>query len=199
MYCVFDVETTGTGNNDRIIELALIGLDQSGEKQWEWCSLINPERDTGPGFVVNIHQIYPRDVEDAPTFSDFSGYIAELLNRRILIAHNASFDLRMLSLEFSRLGVCMPNIEHICTLNMARSMGIKPAKLENCCDVLGVEMEGMHHALADARATHLVAKEMGIFSDQYFDEINHVNIWPSLDIIEKDPKTRPVGVAGNRR
>jgi DNA polymerase III epsilon subunit-like protein len=32
-----DVETTGFGKNDRIIELALIGLDQFGDKQWEWC------------------------------------------------------------------------------------------------------------------------------------------------------------------
>jgi len=192
MYCVIDVETTGTGNNDRIIELALIGLDQSGEKQWEWCSLINPKRNTGPGFVVRIHQIFPRDVEGVPTFSDFSGYISELLSGRILIAHNASFDLRMLSLEFSKLGVHMQNIEHICTLNWARSMGIQPAKLVNCCDVLGVKMEGMHHALADARATHLVAKKMGIFTENYINEINQVNIWPPLDIIEKTAITRPV-------
>ena len=86
----------------------------------------------------------------------------------------------------------MPNIEYVCTLNVARSMGISPATLENCCEVLGVEMEGMHHALADARATYLVATKMGIFSGQDLHEINHINIWPSLDIIEKDPKTRPI-------
>lgn len=192
MYCVLDVETTGTGNNDRVIELALIGLDQSGDKQWEWCSLINPERDTGSGMVVKIHQIYPRDVEDVPTFNDFSGHVAELLNRRILIAHNAPFDLRMLSLEFSRLGVVVPNIECVCTLNVARSIGISPATLENCCEVLGVDMEGMHHALADARATHLIAKEMRVFTGQPLYDISHTNVWPSLDVIDKVPKTRPI-------
>lgn len=190
MYCVFDVETTGTGKKDRVIELAIIGLDQSGNKQWEWCSLINPERDTGLGIVVKIHQIYPRDVEDVPTFGEFSGHIAKLLNGRILIAHNAPFDLRMLSSEFSRLGVIVPNIEYICTLNVARSMNINPATLENCCKALGVDMEGMHHALADARATHLIAKEMGVFAGQNLHEINRVNIWPPLNIVEKDPKTR---------
>jgi DNA polymerase-3 subunit epsilon len=71
-------------------------------------------------------------------------------------------------------------------------MGISPANLENCCNVLGVVMEGMHHALADARATHHAAKEMGIFSGQYLDEISRVNIWPSLVIVEKEPKTRPI-------
>jgi len=192
MYCVLDVETTGTGKNDRVIELALIGLDQSGDKQWEWCSLINSERGTGSGIVVKIHQIYPRDVEDVPTFSDFSGHIAKLLNGRTLIAHNAPFDLRMLSSEFSRLGVIVPNIEYVCTLNVARSMGISPATLENCCEVLGVDMEGMHHALADARATYLIAKEMGVFAGQHLHEVNHINIWPSLDIVEKKPKTRPI-------
>jgi len=192
MYCVFDVETTGTGKKDRVIELALIGLDRSGDIQWEWCSLINPERDTGLGIVVKIHQIYPKDVKDAPTFSDFSGHIAKLLNGRILIAHNAPFDIRMLSYEFSRLGVIIPNIEYICTLNVARSIDISPATLENCCKILGVNMEGMHHALADARATHLIAKEMGVFAGQNLHGIDHVNIWPPLNIVKKDPKTRPI-------
>lgn len=192
MYCVLDVETTGTGKTDRIIELALIGLDQFGVKQWEWCTLINPERDTGSGMAVKIHQIYPRDVENVPTFSDFSGHIAKLLNGRVVIAHNAAFDLRMLSSEYSRLGIIAPNIEHVCTLNVARSMGISPANLENCCNVLGVVMEGMHHALADARATHHAAKEMGVFTGQYLNENSHVNIWPPLEIVEKEPKTRPI-------
>jgi DNA polymerase-3 subunit epsilon len=187
-----DVETTGFGKNDRIIELALIGLDQFGDKQWEWCSLVNPERDTGSGRAVKIHQIYTRDVENVPTFRDFSGHIAKLLNGKILICHNAAFDLRMLSTEYSRLGIVTPNIEHICTLKVARSMGICPANLENCCNVLGVVMEGMHHALADARATYYVAKEMGVFTGQYIDEISHVNIWPSLELVKTQPKTRPI-------
>jgi len=192
MYCVLDVETTGTGKTDRIIELALIGLDQFGDKQWEWCSLINPERDTGTGTAIKVHQIYLRDVENAPTFSDFSGYIAKLLNGRILIAHNAAFDLRMLSSEYSRLGIFVPKVECICTLSVARSMGISPANLENCCNILGVVMEGAHHALADARATHHMAKEMGVFTGQSLAENSHMNIWPHLEIVQKEAKTRPI-------
>jgi DNA polymerase III subunit epsilon len=70
MYAVVDTETTGLSpTSDRIIELAIIGLDECGEPQWEWCSLINPERDTGPGLAVRVHQIYPRDVAGVPRFS----------------------------------------------------------------------------------------------------------------------------------
>jgi DNA polymerase-3 subunit epsilon len=63
MYAIIDTETTGLSlKNDRIIELAVIGLDANVNKEWEWCSLINPERDTGQGMAVRIHQIYSRDV-----------------------------------------------------------------------------------------------------------------------------------------
>ena len=103
MYAVIDTETTGLSlSNDRIIELAVIGLDADGEKEWEWCSLINPERNTGHGMAVRIHQIYSSDVADAPTFSEFAGHIADILQGRAVIAHNAKFDLGMLGAEFKR-------------------------------------------------------------------------------------------------
>ena len=153
MYAVFDVEATGLSpSSDRIIEIGLIGLDAEGEFEWEWCSLINPERDTGSGLARRVHQIYPRDVAQAPTFRDVSGHIAELIRGRCLIAHNVRFDIGMLHAEFERLGVHLPAVMTICTAEMARDCGFNPWRLAACCDLLGIHMDSEHHALADARA-----------------------------------------------
>lgn len=140
MYAIIDTETTGLNlKKDRIIELAAIGLDTDGKKEWEWCSLINPERDTGHGMAVRIHQIYSRDLAEAPTFSEFAGHIADMLCGRAIIAHNARFDLGMLGEEFSRLGVKIPALTHICTADIARDCGFRPWRLEKCCTALGIE------------------------------------------------------------
>ena len=198
MYAVLDTETTGLSfTSDRIIELAIIGLDAYGNKEWEWCSLINPERDTGRGLVVQIHQIYPRDVVDAPTFTEFAGHIAAMLAGRAIIAHNAKFDLGMLGAEFARLGVKLPPVTQICTAELARDCGFRPWRLENCCEVLGIELEGLHHALADARATWQLAQNLFDFShDRIQSDVQaHLRAmipWPTVPIVAREPVMRPI-------
>ena len=100
---VIDCETTGLGSNDRIIEIAVLTLDpRTWEPTDEYETLINPERDVGP---VGIHGITASMVEAAPTFPEIITTLAHRLHGAILIAHNLSFDARMLGYEFKRLGV----------------------------------------------------------------------------------------------
>ena len=52
---VIDVETTGFGTNDRLVEIAAVTLDpDSLETVDEYDTLINPERDVGPTHVHGI-------------------------------------------------------------------------------------------------------------------------------------------------
>ncbi len=89
---VVDVETTGFGPNDRVVEIAAITLDPATwETVDEYDTLINPGRDVGP---TGVHGITASMVEAAPTFSDIIAAIAGRLQGSLLIAHNLAFDSR---------------------------------------------------------------------------------------------------------
>jgi DNA polymerase-3 subunit epsilon len=102
MYAVIDVETTGlrTGWHDRVVELAVVRLDEAGRTKDEWCTLVNPERDLGP---QHIHGISAAEARRAPRFADLGGQIVELLRGHVLVAHNFSFDSRFLASEVGQL------------------------------------------------------------------------------------------------
>lgn len=204
MYAVIDTETTGLSRNgDRIVELAVIGVTPNGEKEWEWCSLINPERDTGSGLVIKIHQIYPKDVENAPTFRDLAGEVVRMLDGRAIIAHNAPFDLGMLDAEFGRLGYHLPELAHICTAAIASDSGFRPYQLHACCDAMGIEVDGIHHALADARATATLAQRLIDFSDTVLRRQVEAHMrsqapWPSVPVTGCKPVLRRILPARSR-
>ena len=68
-YTIVDLETTGLfpRQHDRVLEIGLINVSDTGEIESEWATLVNPQRDVGP---TSIHGITARDVLDAPTFKD---------------------------------------------------------------------------------------------------------------------------------
>ena len=149
---VIDCETTGLGSNDRIIEIAVLTLDpRTWEPTDEYETLINPERDVGP---VGIHGITASMVEAAPTFPEIITTLAHRLHGAILIAHNLSFDARMLGYEFKRLGVDFDAGSGLCTYRATGS------KLITACRRYEIKLSNQHRALADARATAALARKI---------------------------------------
>ena len=97
---VLDVETTGFSRYDRILEFACITM-VDGVVVDEYETLIQPDRDPGP---VHVHGITAEMLQSAPRFETVTGDIANRLHGAILVAHNISFDMRMLNQEAERLG-----------------------------------------------------------------------------------------------
>ncbi|GAA1776676.1 exonuclease domain-containing protein [Streptomonospora arabica] len=106
-YAVVDVETTGItpASHHRVMEVAVVYLDESGSTVGEWSTLINPRRDLGPG---HIHRIRACDVRKAPEFEYVAGELIALLTGRVVVARNISFDARFLGAEYARLNVQVP-------------------------------------------------------------------------------------------
>jgi len=147
-YVVVDVETTGLGKADRIVEIAAVVLDGSSlEVLDEYDTLINPMRDVGP---TAIHGVTASMVEAAPTFEDVAISLANILDGRILVAHNIGFDKRFVHQEFDRAGAVFDPGYGICTLALTQE------KLAVACARRGIQISQAHRALADARATGLL-------------------------------------------
>ena len=149
-YLVIDTETTGLFSRDRIVEIGAIAFNGT-EILEEWSTLINPFRDVGP---TNIHGITPSMVSIAPAFADVINDLARLMNGRILVCHNASFDVRMLTQELGRTEVQYSFGKAFCTMVAARRL-LPPGldKLTDACEALEIQVAGAHSALGDARMT----------------------------------------------
>jgi DNA polymerase-3 subunit epsilon len=125
-------------------------LDQSGQPDQAWTTLVNPCRDLGP---QDLHGVTSREILDAPTFGQIAGVIAELLQGRVFVAHNVRFDLGFVVHEFSRAGWDVPlTIDAaLCTQALSREMA-GPARLSEACKAFGVPLASAHHAFDDAVA-----------------------------------------------
>ena len=149
-YVAFDLETTGLTKNDRIIEIGFVAF-KNGNVLEEWSTLINPVRDVGKS---NIHGITASMVSTAPLFEDIINDIFRLINGRVLVAHNLSFDARMLIREFNRANTQGEIGKGFCTMVASRRvLAGSGDSLSATCAELGIPTINAHSALGDARMT----------------------------------------------
>lgn len=149
-FAVVDLETTGLGKNDRVLEIGIVLVDGQEITQ-EWETLINPQRDISNS---SIHGITADLVSLAPTFDEVVDEISHFLHERIFVAHNISFDARMLQEEFVRLKRPFSLGRGFCTLKATGK------KLAVACSTHGIRHEMAHRALTDARATALLLTKL---------------------------------------
>lgn len=147
-YVVVDLETTGfsPAKGDQICEIALISMDPDGTIVEEWHSLVNPRRSTG---AVHVHGITNAMVARAPAIEEVLDEVWQRIAGRVLVAHNASFDLRFLSVLPGSHWVT----ETLCTQRLAPDF-LPDGKwtLAACCERAGIPFFNAHAALVDARA-----------------------------------------------
>ncbi|MCF6340883.1 MAG: 3'-5' exonuclease [Sulfurimonas sp.] len=98
-YIILDTETTGTGENDRIIQLGYIVL---GEKEVEVQNEFFSSNVPISFGAMEVHGITPEMLEEKPTCIESNSYkrLLELnIPENYIIIHNAPFDLGMLERE----------------------------------------------------------------------------------------------------
>ncbi|MCR2816586.1 exonuclease domain-containing protein [Microbacterium jiangjiandongii] len=152
-FAVIDVETTGLSpKRDRVVEIAVVRIDQRGTVVDEWSTRLNPE---GPVGATHIHGITQSDVDRAPLFRDVASAIAPQIQGLPIAAHNARFDLAFLRAEFVRAGWDVPWLPSYCTLDGSHHYmpHLQRRRLVDCCWEAGIRLDGAHSALGDARAT----------------------------------------------
>ena len=153
-FAVVDLETTGLGVRDRVVEIGVVISDARGTILREWESLVQP----GCAIPTTaIHGISAADVRDAPRFAGVAAELAELLDQRVLVAHNAPFDLRFLRREFAAVEVEFAPLRchylDTCVLGRAAYPSSPSRSLRTLLEMAGIDNAAAHTALADARAT----------------------------------------------
>ena len=153
MYAILDIETTGGQfNEEGITEIAIYKFD-GHEIVDQFISLVNPEIPIQP-FVVKLTGINNAMLVSAPKFFEVAKRIIEITTDCIIVAHNASFDYRILRTEFRRLGYNF-EAKTLCTVELAKKLiPDQPSySLGKLVRALGIPMADRHRASGDAVAT----------------------------------------------
>ncbi|WP_288984796.1 exonuclease domain-containing protein [uncultured Flavobacterium sp.] len=153
MYCILDIETTGGQYNEEgITEIAIYKFD-GHEVVDQLISLVNPEKPIQP-FVVKLTGINNAMLRSAPKFYEIAKRIIEITEGCVLVAHNASFDYRILQTEFRRLGFDYKK-PTLCTVELSKKLIPDQASysLGKLVRALGIPMADRHRASGDALAT----------------------------------------------
>jgi DNA polymerase-3 subunit epsilon len=93
-------------------------------------------------------------LRSAPKFYEVAKRIIEMTEGCIVVAHNASFDYRILQTEFRRLGFRFHK-QTLCTVELSKKLlpGHESYSLGKLVRALGIPMADRHRASGDAMAT----------------------------------------------
>jgi DNA polymerase-3 subunit epsilon len=150
-FVAVDTETNGLAR-DRC-ELTEVGavLVGGGDLHDRFESLVGIAQPLGRG-IQRFTGITQAMVDIAPPPEEVLPQLARLLRGRVLVAHNARFDERVLRQAFARAALDWPNPPVLCTVALARRLAPLQTKrgLAALADALGIEVAATHRALPDA-------------------------------------------------
>lgn len=152
---VFDTETTGLDfDADRVIEIGGVELWNHIPTGRNWHSFVRPVgRRVDPG-AFDVHGISDEFLSDKRIFEEIADELLDFFGDAVLIAHNASFDIRFLNAELARVGRPMLAMERVVdTLQMARrKFPMAPATLDALCSRFQIDASrrDKHGALVDS-------------------------------------------------
>ena len=115
-------------------------------------------------FSEEIHGIFPADTCHAPNFGQVWREVSPLVEGLRLVAHNKSFDERVLRATCRMYGIDYVYGNFLCTLTQARRViprtAIENYRLPTVCAYLGIPFDHHHNALADAEGCARIAMRL---------------------------------------
>ena len=154
-FAALDVETTGLDPMDghEIVEVAVVGFTAKAIEE-RWSTLVKPSRPIPPESAA-VHGIRDADVASAPGMAQVLPQIEARTRGRILVLHNAPFDLEFITTACYMAGHDPIDRPLIDTLLISRRCfpGVQGHSLTELAARLGIAPEGAHRALPDAVTT----------------------------------------------
>jgi DNA polymerase-3 subunit epsilon len=150
-FVALDTETNGlSGDACELTEIGAV-LVGGGELHNTLASLVHTNMPLGRG-IQRFTGITQQMIDSAPEPEAVLPSLELMLRGRVLVAHNAAFDRRVLRQAFTRVGLDWPRPPAICTAALARSLLPlqRERRLAALADALGIDVQVAHRALADA-------------------------------------------------
>ena len=118
-----------------------------------YSSLIRPMSGGFDKAFIAVHGITPDKVRNAPTFADIWPEIEHRCGDGLVVAHNAAFDVRILTSSTAECGLPCLAGQYLCTVQLARMLlpGLPNHKLRTLTSLFGIHLDH-HNAASDAVA-----------------------------------------------
>ena len=175
-YLFFDTETTGLPRNwqapvtnvnnwPRLVQLAYLEFDDKGNQLSSGNFIIKPNGFTIPTDASNVHGINTERAlrEGQPLQNVLSHFAQKIQQATYLVAHNMSFDEKIVGAEFIRSGMTnyLSSKSKICTMEKSTNFcaisgyhGYKWPKLSELhYKLFRTNFDEAHNAAADIQAT----------------------------------------------
>lgn len=178
-FAAIDFETAN-GYLGNVCAVGII-IVEKGQVVDKFSKLVRPKEFYFDSFNVKIHGITEELVEKEPEFFEIWPEVLPLLEGRILIAHNASFDMSVLQEVLRQYALSCPNFTYCCTVQIARKTWpeLMNHKLKTVAEYLGITFKH-HDALEDALAcAHIAIKACELYGTNTIEELAdkiHINI-----------------------
>ncbi len=181
---VIDFETTGlhARQGDAVIEVGAVKVDGlQVQAQPVLSRLVDPGRPVSTD-SLEVHGIHDEQLEGKPSFAEVLPELEAWMHGRVVVAHNAPFDLGFLRVEAERAGEIPPRPKALDTVLLARAaspdepdgygLDVVARRMGLCCD------EGTRHrAAGDALLTaHVYVALLHQLMDGRLTTLEHVQL-----------------------
>lgn len=111
--------------------------------------LIKPDPFEFNEYNSKINGITPEMVLDKPTFDKYWDMLKPYIENRMVIAHDASFDVNVLCETLKHFNIHIPEFSYLCTVVLSQKAypDLFSHKLNNLAEALGIDF--MHHRAGD--------------------------------------------------
>ena len=196
-FVVFDVETTGLSPaRDSIIEIGAVKIDNEGRELGKFHTFVDPCAPI-PYEITKLTGITDEDTAGAPLPQDAVEAFLGFAGRRVMVAHNASFDVGFIYEACAKHGIDYTP-SYIDTLAISRKAlpKLQNHRLETVAAYFGAADFAHHRADADATVTaRIFTGLMDLLRKNGVSDTGQINNW----LLEKLYETGAKSGASKRR
>jgi len=164
---ILDFETTSL-ENPFAIEIGMIAVDENLDEVARYESVIRPPIDVSKK-ILGFTRLTSNQIQSAPTFEDLWPDIHNFLSSRIVVAHFAEFENRVLYKEFFRLGIEDYLPVTLCTRNLTKTIlpNLEKYSLEFLTEYFRISHVESHQAIGDVIPTLELLRKLSEFGQDF--------------------------------